>query len=254
MGTKSPKNVQQPHALLARLLLDIDKQVDIDLLAGEEWWWHNDEDGAWKALNDVCRAVKRASGVACRLPESRLMAKVNIVLKQVDHMLAKAKSFNGGGTDLAVAIQHGFRAVYAEHGDTLRRLAAELEEAGDEAARSSGSSDVVHKLEADQQKTGPKANGPGQPGGTVGTKESGSAANTVNIQNSNVIMGDVHHPENLVLGDHGSIRQETPISQKNKKNIKRTITAFVVFLAALLTVLQIFFGWIGIISRFLKGE
>jgi hypothetical protein len=41
---------------------------------------------------------------------------------------------------------------------------------------------------------------------------------------------------------------------QNKKRIKRTITAFVLFLAALLTVLQILFGWTGIIFRFLTSK
>ena len=36
-----------------------------------------------------------------------------------------------------------------------------------------------------------------QPGGTTRTKESGTDAKTVNIQNSNVIMGDIHHPQVL---------------------------------------------------------
>ena len=47
---------------------------------------------------------------------------------------------------------------------------------------------------------------------------------------------------------------KTPSGKKKEKGLKRTITASILFLAGLLTVLQTLFGWIGIIWRFLTGK
>jgi hypothetical protein len=93
-----------------------------------------------------------------------------------------------------------------------------------------------------------KPNGQGQ------TSANGGAHVNVNIQNSNVTMGDISQTQNLTAGNRNSIDKQTPTSPKNKKNIKKTITAYVLFLAALLTVLQILFGWMGGICRFLTSK
>jgi hypothetical protein len=92
------------------------------------------------------------------------------------------------------------------------------------------------------------------PNGKEHTSANGGAHVNVSIQNSDVTMGDVSHKQNLATGNGNSIGRQTPTSLKKKKDIKRTITASVLFFAALLTVLQILFGWMGEIWRFLTSK
>jgi hypothetical protein len=85
--------------------------------------------------------------------------------------------------------------------------------------------------------------------------ESRGAQVNVNIQNSsNVTLGDLQQTQNLVSGNQSSVGKEMPTGRKSKKNVERVLTASVLFLAGLLTVLQILFGWIGDIWRFLTGK
>jgi hypothetical protein len=102
------------------------------------------------------------------------------------------------------------------------------------------------KLLAESDK---KPNGHARAGDAMPTNGSSSAAKAFNIQNSTVVIGAGN-----VVGDHNSIGKEMPTSEKNKTGIKRIVTASVVFLAGLLTILQILFGWIGAIRRFLTNK
>jgi hypothetical protein len=96
---------------------------------------------------------------------------------------------------------------------------------------------VSHALASADQ----KPNGQRQAREPMGTKESGTDAKTVTIQNSTVIIGDKN-----VIEEHSSGGRETPIGKKNEKNPKKTIAAIVAFLAQLWTCS----GWLRPIKAF----
>jgi hypothetical protein len=85
--------------------------------------------------------------------------------------------------------------------------------------------------------------------------ENGCARMNVIIQNSNnVTVKGTHQTQNLATRIPSSIAKDPLTSLKNRKSIKRTIFVLVAFLASLLTVLQVLFGWIGSIWRFVAGR
>jgi hypothetical protein len=84
----------------------------------------------------------------------------------------------------------------------------------------------------------------------AGSKENAGGHASVIFENSNVTMGDIQQAQNVVTGDCGSIRKDVA-GHGSRNRIKRTITASILFLAGLLTVLQILFGWMDWIWRFL---
>jgi hypothetical protein len=135
MAKNHPRRVHVDHALLARCLWEIDKHVDSDLLLGNtsSWSWHYDEDDAWKALDGVLEAARQALDVVAHLPASTLTDEARVVLKQVHHLLSKAQSSRAVGPNLTVTIEHAFRTIHHGHGAEIRRLAAQLENAGDKA-------------------------------------------------------------------------------------------------------------------------
>jgi hypothetical protein len=102
------------------------------------------------------------------------------------------------------------------------------------------------KPNAAEQGSGPT--GPAQPSGTTNPKDSDNAAPTINIQNLNVITGNVSNTQSLVLGDNGSVSRETPTVEKT---LKKTVAAIVAFLAQLLTCsgwlkpIKALFHWLG---------
>lgn len=76
----------------------------------------------------------------------------------------------------------------------------------------------------------------------------------INIQNSNVILGNVHQPGNLQVGDRTQIQKITGIEKQkigSVKKILKIIAAIVVFLAALFTCLGYLLGWLGPIKAFI---
>ena len=85
-----------------------------------------------------------------------------------------------------------------------------------------------------------------QPGERPRTKDSGSDAKTVNIQNSTVIIGDKN-----VVGDQSFVGKETPTGKRNEKDPKKTVAAITAFLAQLWTCsgwlkpIKAFFHWLG---------
>jgi hypothetical protein len=71
--------------------------------------------------------------------------KAKVVLRQVHHVLTKAASLSHDDpNNVAAFIKEALRTIHDEHGTELRRLAAELEEAGDEADSTPGSSTPRH--------------------------------------------------------------------------------------------------------------
>jgi hypothetical protein len=92
------------------------------------------------------------------------------------------------------------------------------------------------------------------PSGKGHLSENGGTRVNVNIQNSTVTMRDIRQAQDSATGTRSSVGKDTPTSQENKKHTKTAITAFFAFLAAFLTVLQILFGWMGGIWRYLTGK
>jgi len=80
-------------------------------------------------------------------------------------------------------------------------------------------------------------------------KNSGTQVN-VSIQNSTVTVGDIRQTQNLAAGTRRSVGKELQTSAKRKRTIWKIIGA----LASLLTLLEILFGWIGSIWRFIAGR
>jgi hypothetical protein len=73
-----------------------------------------------------------------------------------------------------------------------------------------------------------------------------NVAPAINIQNSNVIMGDVHQPENLQVGGNARIYKHEKTEDKKKGILRRIpywIYLLVSFLAALLAILH-YSGWL----------
>lgn len=88
---------------------------------------------------------------------------------------------------------------------------------------------------------------------TEKTKQNVSPA--INIQNSNVILGDVHHPEHLQMGDDARIGKHEKTEEKKKGIILRIlkiIGAITAFIAGLLTILHLL-GWLEPIKEFVVG-
>jgi hypothetical protein len=92
------------------------------------------------------------------------------------------------------------------------------------------------------------------------TKTSGEAGDAsmekgrnINIQNSNVILGDVQHAENLQIGNNLSIREDVRNEEKKICILKRIpywIYILALFFAALLTCL-FYLGWLEPIKAFI---
>jgi hypothetical protein len=86
------------------------------------------------------------------------------------------------------------------------------------------------------------------------TSANTSAHVTLNIQNSNVTMGNIHQTQDAGTGNRSSLGGQTPDSLKNKRNIKTGILVAIPVIAALLGILEKVFGWIGAIWRFLTAQ
>ena len=85
-------------------------------------------------------------------------------------------------------------------------------------------------------------------------KERNAAASPINIQNSNVILGDIHQPGNLQVGDHKQIQEQTGTEEKKSGGVRKLlkiIAAIVGFFAASLTCLGYLLDWRGPIMAFI---
>jgi hypothetical protein len=79
-------------------------------------------------------------------------------------------------------------------------------------------------------------------------------ASIFNIQNSNIILGQVHQTGNLKLGDHTKIQEITLVEKQKSGGVKqmlKIIAAIVGFLAAFFTCLGYLLGWLGPIKEFI---
>jgi hypothetical protein len=84
--------------------------------------------------------------------------------------------------------------------------------------------------------------------------EAGDTPIQFNIQNSNVILGDVQ-AEKVQTGDRSSIRKQTITTEKKKSivgKILKIIVAIIGFLAALLTISH-YLGWLEPIKEFIRS-
>jgi hypothetical protein len=80
-----------------------------------------------------------------------------------------------------------------------------------------------------------------------------NAAPAISIKNSNVILGDVHQPENLQVGNNARINKYEKTGEKEKGILRRIpywIYILVCFLAALLTCLY-YLGWLEPFKEFI---